>query len=111
MRSFPAVKTLRLRVEVNTTPLTLGLASRDSSVERSDVHTAVFMELTGSRCSETIARVSLSVYVTERMLSVMLEYVCGRARRVVRIKGDQIAPGLVMNHHLATVGEARRATI
>jgi hypothetical protein len=29
--------------------------------------------LTGSRCSETTARASLSVYFTERMLSVILE--------------------------------------
>lgn len=77
VRSFPAVKTFRLRVEVKTTPRTLWLDSRVSRVERSWVHRAVFMEFTGSRCRETIARASLRVYVTERMSSVIVENVDG----------------------------------
>ena len=72
-RSFPAVKTFRLRVDVNMTPRTWGFDSRESRVWRSCVHKAVFMEFTGSRWRATIARVSSRTYDRERMFSVMVE--------------------------------------
>lgn len=71
MRSLPAVKTLRLSVEWKRTARTLGFASRSSRVDRSAVQTAVFIELTGSRWRDTVARASLREYETVRMLSAM----------------------------------------
>ena len=72
MRSLPAVKTLRLSVEWNRTARTFGFASSSSRVERRAVQKAVFIELTGSRWRETVARALLREYETVRMLFAIL---------------------------------------
>jgi len=73
-RSSPAVKTLRLRVDVKTIPRTLEFASSSERVLRSAVQKAVFMEFTGSWWRETIARALSRAYETERMSAIMLEH-------------------------------------